>query len=323
MKRLLAVCLMIALLLPCAALAAEKTKVDRYEVTYETADGCCTIVSISDPLRGYGGALPMELPEQLGGYTVTVLGAEALAGHSTLGSLTLPASLERIEAGACRGAFKLSSVVVPGTLTFIADNAFEGCADGLTMYGPDGCYAQEWAAANGVPFFANNLVDTDFRSFCWGASVEDVIAAEGEPLTRDVSDVYAAGSIGYELSLLDKHNYLTCYFSETEGLYAAQYITTDLTTMEDAYAYVDALLTQISRKYGLAVLPRESRFVSAMSMSDAEALLTGNLEYGADFDTGRSQISVWLTGYDNFAYIYVYYCSQDILPRLRDQSGNF
>lgn len=138
MKRLLAVCLMIVLLLPCAALAAEKTKVDRYEVTYEAADGCCTIVSISDPLRGYGGALPMELPEQLGGYTVTVLGAGALAEHSTV-----------------------------------------------------------------------------------------------------------------------------------------------------------------------------------------EALLSGNLQYGADFDTGRSQISVWLTGYDNFAYIYVYYCSQDIVPQLRDQSGNF
>ena len=82
-------------------------------------------------------------------------------------------------------------------------------------------------------------------------------------------------------------------------------------------------MAQISQKYGLAVLPRESRSVGAMSMSDVEALLSGNLQYGADFDTGRSQISVWLTGYDNFAYIYVYYCSQDIVPQLRDQSGNF
>ena len=322
MRRILAVVLLLVLL-PAVVFAAEKTKVDRYEVTYETAESSCTILSVSDPLRGYGGALPMELPAELDGYTVTVLGAGALAEHSTVGSLTLPASLKRMESSACKGAWKLSSVVVPGTIEYIADDAFDGCAAGLTLYGPADCYAQKWAEAKGIPFFANDQAVTDFRSFHWGDTMEEVIAVEGEPGSRDVSDLYAASSIRYDVEWMGKHNDLIFYFSDTEGLYAAQYITADLSTVSDAYDYVEDVLAQISQKYGLAVLPRERRTAEAMNMRDAQAVLTGNLEFGADLETNRSQINVWLTGGDDFAYIYVYYCSLDIIPQPRDYSGSF
>jgi len=320
-RKIIAVLMMLAMLMTAAA--AEVTEVDRYDVTYEaTADGC-TIVSISDPLKGYGGALPMELPEQLDGHTVTALGSGALENHSTVGTLTLPASLERIESGACRNAYKLTGVVVPGTVVYIADDAFEGCHATLTLYGPADCYAAEWALRNGYPYVANDTADTDFRSFCWGASKDEVIAEEGSPESGGASDIYAAESISYVCSLLGLENYLTYYFSETEGLYAAQYITVDFSTVDEAYAYVNAALEQISRKYGVAVLPGEISHSYGSSASAAQRIMSGDLEYGATFRTDRSEISVWLTGGNNSAYIYIYYCSMDILPRMRDQSDHF
>lgn len=59
-----------------------------------------------------------------------------------------------------------------------------------------------------------------------------------------------------------------------------------------------------------------------MNMRDAKAVLTGNLEFGADLETDRSQINVWLAGGNDMAYIYVYYCSLDIIPQIRDHSGS-
>lgn len=45
-------------------------------------------------------------------------------------------------------------------------------------------------------------------------------------------------------------------------------------------------------------------------------------EFGADLETDRSQINVWLAGGNDMAYIYVYYCSLDIIPQIRDHSGS-
>ena len=136
MRRILAVVLLLVLL-PAVVFAAEKTKVDRYEVTYETAESSCTILSVSDPLRGYGGALPMELPAELDGYTVTVLGAGALAEHSTVGSLTLPASLKELTGYTNQLPEKLEQIEVqPGNPVYHATDGtlFQGTE--LCLYPP-------------------------------------------------------------------------------------------------------------------------------------------------------------------------------------------
>lgn len=64
---------------------------------------------------------------------------------SALKTLTLPDHLESIDANAFYGCKKLASVVVPPTVTQIADDAFTDCSSKLTFTVAEGSYAEQWA----------------------------------------------------------------------------------------------------------------------------------------------------------------------------------
>ena len=62
-----------------------------------------------------------------------------------LKTLTLPDHLESIDTNAFYGCKKLTSVVVPSTVTKIADDAFAACSPKLTFTVAEGSYAEQWA----------------------------------------------------------------------------------------------------------------------------------------------------------------------------------
>lgn len=75
--------------------------------------------------------------------------AEAFEG-STLENVCCQPGLLRIEARAFAGCAQLKVVDLPDTVTFIAEDAFDGSAQ-VTILAPAGSYAEEFAKAHGIP----------------------------------------------------------------------------------------------------------------------------------------------------------------------------
>ena len=139
-----------AFLLPTVGLAANQTEqVGDYTWTYSVKDGGATVVGVEPSPVG-----AVSIPSSLGGYAVTVIGANAFKGKGSLTAVTLPSSVKGIGHNAFVGdsvlttvmfneglveiqydAFKdcvaLKEIKLPSTLRTIGNNAFNNC-DALT-----------------------------------------------------------------------------------------------------------------------------------------------------------------------------------------------
>ena len=76
-----------------------------------------------------------------------IIGEEAFYHDTSLGKVVLPEGVEQI----CSRAFAGSSVTevfLPESLTYIADDAFDGC-ENVTIDASEGSYAYDWAVTNG------------------------------------------------------------------------------------------------------------------------------------------------------------------------------
>ena len=68
-------------------------------------------------------------------------------------SVTLPGSVERIEARAFAYCEKMKEIYIPNSVRFIASDAFEGCRK-IVCKGQEGSYAQKYCEENGIKFVA-------------------------------------------------------------------------------------------------------------------------------------------------------------------------
>jgi len=138
----LTVCLLAAVFVPTKANA----QATEGNFTYTVIDGKATVTACKTSVKGH-----ILVPDQLGGYPVTTIGAgafqdcilleritisegitaiaeNAFGNCQKLGEITLPEGLTTIGAGAFANCAKLTKVSVPATITQIDGTAFENCS---------------------------------------------------------------------------------------------------------------------------------------------------------------------------------------------------
>ena len=64
-------------------------------------------------------------------------------------TLNIPAGTKRIEEEAFKNCANMRKAEIPNSVTSIADDAFDGCAEGFVIIAPAGSYAAEYAVAHG------------------------------------------------------------------------------------------------------------------------------------------------------------------------------
>ena len=90
-------------------------------------------------VTGYAAdATELSIPEELGGSKVVGIANSALSGHTSLRSVSLPSSLERVGAGAFRGCSSLAGVDLPASVSFVDNDAFDGCSSLSSVTLPEG-----------------------------------------------------------------------------------------------------------------------------------------------------------------------------------------
>ncbi len=79
------------------------------------------------------------IPETLGDFPVGVIGEEAFKGCTKITSVVLPETVTIIEASAFEGCSKLESITLPNKIATIGANAFKGCSKltDVTYYGTE------------------------------------------------------------------------------------------------------------------------------------------------------------------------------------------
>lgn len=80
-------------------------------------------------------------------------------------TILLSPGCQTIESGAFAGA-DAATVFLPSTLTAIADDAFEGCADAVFFVDQDYCYAAYWAKAQGYTVYTVDLLSALVYGLC-------------------------------------------------------------------------------------------------------------------------------------------------------------
>lgn len=76
-----------------------------------------------------------------------VIEAEAFCGNTSISRVVVPEGATTIEARAFADS-SLTEIILPSTLTSIADSAFDGCGE-FTVSAEEGSYAYEWAVGKG------------------------------------------------------------------------------------------------------------------------------------------------------------------------------
>jgi hypothetical protein len=82
---------------------------------------------------------------------VTHIGAEAFCGCGTLQRVTIPEGVISIGEAAFMGCDTLQHIAIPASVTHIGGLAFSFCRE-LTIHGPAGSIAEQYANANEIPF---------------------------------------------------------------------------------------------------------------------------------------------------------------------------
>jgi len=85
--------------------------------------------------------------------SVTTIEQSVFWGCVNLKSISLPPHLTTISGSLFYGCRALEAVEIPNSVTNIEKYAFEGCKN-LTIYGPAGSYAEQYAKDNDIPFIA-------------------------------------------------------------------------------------------------------------------------------------------------------------------------
>ena len=132
---LVAVCMMITML-PLSAVTAfaEDTSTDPedsykgYKYAYKVNGGNATITKFLGPVDSTNnGSYDIEIPAELGGYTVTGIGNRAFYGCADLTEVTIPQSVTSIGERAFAACRNLNSLTINDAATSIGSRAFTEC----------------------------------------------------------------------------------------------------------------------------------------------------------------------------------------------------
>ena len=89
---------------------------------------------------------------------ITKIGKDAFYGCTNLEHVKLSKEIKRIEVRTFAKCPKLKTVIIPDGIYHIADNAFDGSTENLTIIGAVGTYAEEYAKKHSIKFMpATNL----------------------------------------------------------------------------------------------------------------------------------------------------------------------
>ena len=124
-----------------AECAVKVVKAASGDFDYVISGGRCSITGYKGP----GGSV--AVPSRIEGAPVTEISDGAFAGNAAITALTVPEGVESIRGNAFAGS-GLREVTLPATLTFIADNAFDGCPID-TAHAPSGSKAFEYGRSRG------------------------------------------------------------------------------------------------------------------------------------------------------------------------------
>lgn len=151
-------------------------------------DGTAEIVGYD----GEGGAL--DVPAELDGYRVTVIGTEAFAWQKSLTSVTLPEGINVIRSAAFMGCYNLSSVGLPCGVREIGMEAFSFCyeltdimlPEGLLSLGDSAFMECESLCSINLP---SSLVNVGGGVFKKCINLSSFIVAEDHPVLEVVDGV--------------------------------------------------------------------------------------------------------------------------------------
>ena len=123
MKKMISILLSVALFLsvfPVSVFAAGSTNENTENgYTYTVENGEATITGCDDSITG-----DVVLPDTLGGYPVTEVGAYAFSGCSSLTSIKIPDGVTSIDEAAFRGCSSLTDITIPDGVTSIGSFVF-------------------------------------------------------------------------------------------------------------------------------------------------------------------------------------------------------
>lgn len=91
---------------------------------------------------------------------VKSIGEGAFGDCSNLTTVSLPESLETISDFAFYNNYQLKELYIPASVTQISDYAFSS-TDGVTIYGEEGSYAQDYALSKNIKFVVMTAGDTE------------------------------------------------------------------------------------------------------------------------------------------------------------------
>ncbi len=240
----------------------------------------CYRTPIPNPILINNGKILNYIPVNLSSYvipsTVTEISAGAFVNCDKLSSITIPNSISRIQHETFCFCYGLTSITIPTSVTTIDYWAFEYCAnltsiiipsnvisiaggtDGafigcnnLTIYGYQGSYAQQYAAANNIKFklitdnalaapqisiSSQNITPAGSAVVSWGsvagAKSYDVVIKFGSTLNVGA---YNTTSTSYTVSGLDEGSYMIYVIAEGETTCGPKSNTKILTVQQNDY----------------------------------------------------------------------------------------
>lgn len=168
----------------------------------------------------------------------------------------------------------------------------------------------------------------DFKTFTWGASIEEVKTVEGEPLTSGKVNGLDAEYIVYETNAVGLDMILAYYFCD-DGLFQVRYVLSEDHSNEDLYIDdYEKFRNALTKKYGKPLLDwvnwnddsmKEYYQENGKSMGDA--VCYGYCSYITWYSSDRTNITMSMSA-DNYEIsMTVDYESKEIDPGEADYSG--
>jgi len=97
---------------------------------------------------------------------------EAIVKGNSGQEFTLPLGTSRIESQAFAGCTNITRIRIPSSVTFIAEDAFEGLTDTLVIATVPGSYAANWAANHGFTL-DDSIIRLTWAMGCGGTAPAD------------------------------------------------------------------------------------------------------------------------------------------------------
>lgn len=123
---------------------SDVTSSDPIAFTYRTENGTVTLLTYT------GAARRVEVPSEVDGFPVTVIGDRAFQNCSVLEEVILPDGIESIGWFAFSGCISLRNVRIPHSVTVMCYGIFENCSSALTVKCPGDSYAEAYAKSYGI-----------------------------------------------------------------------------------------------------------------------------------------------------------------------------